>query len=254
MTVSLAAMPVYLAHATSFCAAVWGPVVDALEGVECVTWDFAGHGSGPELETPVNWATFGEQVIQETSPGGIGVGHSMGACALVMAQLADPDRFRALVLIEPIIFPGPHRRLEHPLSVIAEKRKRSFATREDARANFMSRRTFRDWHPQALEGYLSCGLEGEGPVSLTCVPEVEADIYRASNAHDTWDHLAEVEVPVLVLAGEASDTITPDVARRQAAEFSRAGVEIVPGSGHFLPMERPDLVARRARRLAETIG
>lgn len=245
-------MAVYLAHATSFCGAVWRPVVDALEGVDCVSWDFAGHGSGPELSLPVDWTVFGEQVLDETRPGGIGVGHSMGACALIMAQLTDPSRFEFLLLVEPVIFPGPHVRQEHRLSVIASKRRRSFESRAAARENLVAKDAFAAWDSRALDGYVECGLKGEGPVELACDPEVEADIYRASNAHATWDRLGEVDIPILVLAGEESDTIPPKFARQQAAQFRRAGVEIVPDTGHFLPMDEPGLVAARVRRLVET--
>lgn len=245
-------MPVYFAHATSFCGAVWRPVIDRLSGVDCVTWDFAGHGNGPELEVPVHWSRFGDQVLAETDPGGIGVGHSMGACALVMAQLADPVRFRFLILIEPIIFPAPHGREDHPLVAAASKRKTSFDSRQEALENFGSRGAFAGWDPEALKAYVDCGLEGDGPVTLACKPDVEADIYRASNDHDTFERLGEVGIPVLILAGEESDTIAPHLARAQAEQFASAGVEIVSATGHFLPMEMPDLVADRVARIVET--
>jgi pimeloyl-ACP methyl ester carboxylesterase len=56
------------------------------------------------------------------------------------------------------------------------------------------------------------------------------------------------------MSGENSDTISPDFAREQAGQFVRAGVEIVPDTGHFLPMERPEVVADRVRRLVEVTG
>ena len=246
-------MPVYFAHATSFCGGVWNPVIDRLPGVDCVTWDFAGHGNGPELEVPVHWSRFGDQVLVETEPGGIGVGHSMGACALTMAQLSDPDRFRFMVLIEPIIFPAPHGRGEHPLVEAASRRKSSFDSRQAALENFSSREAFSDWDTRALTAYVNCGLEGKGPVTLACRPDVEADIYRASNDHDTFERLGEIDIPVLILAGEESDTMAPGFARIQAEQFVSAGVEIVPGTGHFLPMEKPDLVAERVSRIAGAV-
>jgi pimeloyl-ACP methyl ester carboxylesterase len=245
-------MMVYFAHATSFCGSVWNPVISELSGIDCVTWDFAGHGSGPTLDLPADWHQFGSQVLEETKPGGIGVGHSMGAAALTMAQLADPDRFRFLLLIEPIIFPGPHQRVDHMLSAVASKRKRTFESRSAARDNFASRGAFVDWVPSAIDGYVECGLVGDGPVELACDPEVEADAYRASNAHDTWERLGEIDIPVLILAGEESDTTPPEFARQQATQFSKAGLEILPEAGHFLPMTHPGLVADRVRRLVET--
>lgn len=229
-------------------------MIGALNGVECVTWDFAGHGKGPVLPMPVEWKRFGEQVLDETEPGGIGVGHSMGAAALTMAQLEDPQRFRFLLLIEPIIFPGPHGRLDHPLSLLAVRRRKSFDSREAARNSWASKHAFARWDPSALEAYVRCGLIGDGPVDLACDPDLEADIYRGSNAHETWERLGEIDIPVLVLAGEESDTTPPDFARQQAAQFRRAGVEIVADTGHFLPMEKPRLVADRVRRVAETVG
>jgi pimeloyl-ACP methyl ester carboxylesterase len=245
-------MTVYLAHATSFCGAVWRPVVDQLEGIHSLAWDFPGHGSGPPLKPPFTWEVFAESVLEITEPGGIGVGHSMGAAALAMAQLADPGRFRFLLLIEPIIFPGPHFRGEHQLGVVASKRKERFPSREVARENFASRTAFANWHPDAIDGYVECGLTGDGPIELACNPWVEAEVYRGSREHATFDRLGEIDAPALVLCGEESDTISAEVARKQAKRLGRAGVELVPETGHFLPMERPGLVAERIRRLAGT--
>lgn len=245
-------MTVYLAHATSFCAAVWNPVRDSLAGLDTVAWDFAGHGSAAALSMPVDWSDFGRQVLDETEPGGVGVGHSMGAAAMVMAQVSDPDRFKAMVLIEPVIFPPPFERREHEFSAGALKRKSQFESKKAARANFADK-AFGSWDPRALDGYIECGFVGEGAVSLACPPEVEAEIYWGSTAHDTWAHLPEVQVPVLVLAGADSSFWGEDQIREQAGRFASAGVEFVPDAGHFLPMEKPDLVADRARRLAEAV-
>ena len=246
-------MTVYLSHATGFCGGVWAPVVEDLGSVETVAWDFPGHGSGPRIETPLTWQVFGEFVLDSTRPGGVGVGHSMGAAALLMAQLVDPRRFRALVLVEPIVFPPPHQRVNHPLASIAIKRKREFPNREEALANFAERGAFSDWDDMALRGYVDCGFLGNDPIALACDPEVEAEIYETSNEHDTWDRLEEIEIPTVVLAGAHTDTIKPELARAQAALMG-GGVEIVPDTGHFLPMERPDLIAQRTRRMVEAVA
>jgi len=248
-------MTVYFSHATSFCGAVWNPVRSQLSDVDTVAWDHPGHGRGPVLDRPVDWRRFGQHVLEVTEPGGIGVGHSMGAAALAMAQAADPGRFRALILIEPIIFPGPFSREErYAMASTAERRKAVFASRQEAADNFRGRGPFAGWVDEAFDAYIDCGLIGEDEVRLACAPEVEADIYRAWRDHDTWDKLGSIDVPVLLMAGEHSDTITADHARAQAAQFPSAGLEIVPGTGHFLPMERPDLVAERVRRFVEMVG
>jgi pimeloyl-ACP methyl ester carboxylesterase len=249
-------MPVYLAHATSFCGEVWRPVVEDLTAIETVTWDFPGHGSGPSPEASWSWPSFGEHVLEVTRPGGVGVGHSMGAAALLMAQIADPHRFRFLVLIEPIVFPAPYGRMEgDAMAAVALKRRRAFGSRAEALEHFAARPSFARWDRRALEGYVEGGLlEDGGQVTLACSPEFEAEIYRTSRAHETWEQLDRVEIPVLIVAGADSDTVTPDLVRAQATRMRRAGIEIVPQTGHFLPMERPDLVAERVRRVWQSFG
>jgi len=247
-------MTVYFSHATSFCAAVWDPVRERLTGIETEAWDHPGHGDGPPLDLPVDWRRFGDYVLEVTDPGGIGVGHSMGAAALAMAQAADPGRFRGLLLIEPSILPGPYVRGDNAMAEAALRRRRTFPTREEAAENFRGRGPFVGWDESAFDGYIRCGLIGDGPVRLTCDPVVEADIYRASGDHDTWDRAASIDIPVLLMSGERSNTFTPEFTREQAARFGRAGVEVVARAGHFLPMEMPGLVAVRVRRLVEALG
>lgn len=247
-------MTVFLSHATSFCGAVWNPVMSGLADLEMLAWDHPGHGVGPSIEPPIDWAQFGEYALEVTEPGGIGVGHSMGATALAMAQINDPSRFRALVLIEPVIYPGPFARSDNAMSERAQRRRRDYDSRSEAADSLRERGAFVGWHPAAFDGYIEGALLGDGPVRLACDPEVEADIYRGSGAHDTWERLGSIEIPVLLLYGAESDTIPPEVAREQQARFVRAGLESVGGAGHFLPMERPDLVAERVRRLAETVA
>jgi len=247
-------MKVYFSHATSFCGAVWDPVRDRLGDAETEAWDHPGHGQGPAVDAPIHWSVFGEHVLSVTQPGGIGVGHSMGAAALVMAQAADPARFRALVLIEPVMYPGPRLREDNSLAEKALRRRREFDSREEAADNFRDRGAFVGWDETAFAGYIADGLVGEGPVRLACAPEVEAEIYRGSRDHGAWDDAGDVEVPVLVISGALSEPVPPTLARQQAGLFPRAGLEIVPAADHFLPMQLPELVAGRVRRFVDTIA
>lgn len=174
----------------------------------------------------------------------------MGGTAIVMAELEDPGRFAAMVLVEPVIFETDNPALVEPLVEAALRRTRWFPDRRSARAHFASKAVFSRWDAASLDGYVGDGLvDVDDGVVLACSPEFEAEVYRHYHRHDVWDRLAEVECPVLVLAGEFSDTYPPDLARRLAVRFPRAGWEVVADSGHFLPMERPQLVAARVKAL-----
>ena len=175
----------------------------------------------------------------------------MGGAALVMAEILAPTTFAGFVLIEPMLLPPPYQRAENNLSRGVRKRRRVFESRLAARQNFASKAPFLDWHPEALDGYVECGLvETNEGVELACSPHQEADIYEGSTAHGALDRASEVDVPTLVLAGSETDVYPEAHLRAMTKRFPSAGLEVLAGENHFLPMERPDVVARRIERIA----
>ncbi len=61
--------------------------------------------------------------------------------------------------------------------------------------------------------------------------------------HGAWDRLGEVGAPVLLMAGELSHSHGRGFVGWQAEQFADARWQVVSGAGHFLPMERPGVVA-----------
>jgi pimeloyl-ACP methyl ester carboxylesterase len=169
-----------------------------------------------------------------------------------MAELLRPGTFDSLVLIEPIILPPPFVAGDNPSAAAARKRRASFGSRAEARARLGQKPPFETWNELAFAGYIRDGLRSTGrgeEVALACDPKDEEEIYRTATAHGAWERLGEVAVPVLVMAGGRSDTHDEALIRAIANRFPSAGIEVVAGAGHFLPMERPELVAERIRRL-----
>jgi pimeloyl-ACP methyl ester carboxylesterase len=169
----------------------------------------------------------------------------MGGATLVMAELLAPGTMQGLILIEPIMFPPPFQRVdEHPLAVGATRRRVSFGSAGEAIEAFSSKTAFAGWDERALQGYVDGGLvERGGRVWLACHPELEADAYRSATAHGAYARLSEITCPVLILVGEYSDTHPEAFATHLATLVKDGSYRAIPGTGHFLPMERPDLVA-----------
>ena len=245
---------VAFAHATGFCGEVWRPVVSALpEDFETRVWDFPSHGSAPKWKRPIDWWDLGAYTLRQVGePAGpvIGVGHSMGGAAILMAEIKAPGTFAELLLIEPIVFPPPYGPYEGSQTRLAAKRRNHFESRQDARDNFADKLPFSAWHPSALDGYLECGLvDTPAGTVLACNPRDEVAIYRAATQHRVWELLGSVRAPVTILAGSSSDTHTAELVRRMASQIPEGEFGIIPGTGHFLPMELPDLVANRIERI-----
>jgi pimeloyl-ACP methyl ester carboxylesterase len=246
---------VVLVHATGFCKETWEPVVAALPETTIIALDQRGHGGSDVGSPPFDWWDLGRDVLAVTrrrrrrAPV-VGVGHSSGGAALVMAEIAEPGTFDGLVLVEPVIFPGPYGRFDdHPLAIGALRRRRRFGSVGDVIDTFRARGPFAGWTDQALEAYARHGTidSGDGTRRLACAPEVEAEFYRAATAHGAWDRLAEVACPVVVVIGEQSDSHPEEFARDLTGRFPVADLHIVPEATHFVPMERPREVAQVVR-------
>lgn len=187
----------------------------------------------------------------------LGVGHSLGSVCSLLASARDPGLFRALVLIDPVLFAGARaavwgfmKRIGRvdatPIVRSALRRRDAWDRREDVRASYAGKPVFRLWAEGTLDDYLDAVLaEDGGRVTLRYPKAWEAQVFRTTPS-DAWSQVARVQVPVRVLRGAHSDTFLPSGVRALRRALPEARVIDVPGTGHLLPMERPDEVARLA--------
>jgi len=237
-------------HATGFCKELWEPVIRrAGRPWRVVAPDQRGHGDSDAPPGPCDWWDLGRDLLAVVGDAALerplGLGHSSGAAALVMAELLRPGTFRALMLVEPIVFPPPYFRAEeNPMSAAALRRRASFPSPEAALAAFGGRGPFRHWTDEALALYVAHGLRSrDGAWALKCTPEVEAEFYRGATAHGAWERMGEVICPVLLVAGADSDSHPASFIGAIHRRFAGARLEVVPGAGHLVPMEQPGAVA-----------
>ena len=100
----------------------------------------------------------------------------------------------------------------------------------------------------ARRAYVDFGFDDvdEG-VRLKCRSKDEAAIYRMGFAHRTFQQLPDVRCPVVVACGADTDAIGPPVIEQLAARLPDARTEVLPGLGHFGPLQDPDAVAAAIR-------
>lgn len=189
----------------------------------------------------------------------IGVGHSLGAMTTLMAAIEEPEKFRALVLIEPTLFPlwaGFLMRLMAPLNLFRYlhplvrrtlRRKTSFPDQESMYHNYRGKKIFEAIPDHVLRDYV-LGLAEKGPdgtVGLKYSPAWEVQVYEAGGSadHYVWKNLSRIPCPVLVLRGERSDTVSEDTLARIAQKLPYGKAVTLPAVGHLLPLEEPQQVA-----------
>jgi pimeloyl-ACP methyl ester carboxylesterase len=202
-----------------------------------------------------DWQTFSEDLRvflsnYSTEPV-IGVGHSIGAIVTLRAALKYPRKFRALVLLDPVLY-VPHRLVEwrvqrakdpdaHPLIQITQNRRRTFVSLEEAFTGFRGKSIFRYLSDEQLWIYTE-GItrKTENGYELIYSPEWESRIYFTSlQDFDIWNSLQNLRVPALFLRGSETDTFLADAAALVKEKQPNARVEVVEKSTHIFPLERP---------------
>jgi pimeloyl-ACP methyl ester carboxylesterase len=77
---------------------------------------------------------------------------------------------------------------------------------------------------------------------------------RRAGDHTAEDYLHEVDVPVLVIAGE-KDTFTPaSLSEAMAEQIPNAELLMVKDGTHVTPIEQPELIASRIREFVERVA
>ena len=258
-----------LSHATGFHGRCFDPVVESLHtDYECTSFDFRGYGdSNLPNDWPVAWQGYCDDALAITKSLQnknqiIAVGHSMGATALVMAALIEPELFKALILYEPIIFPESMRNAQtashqpSPLAEGARRRRTTFASRDEAFANYSSKPPMNVFDEKSLRAYVDFGFNDvriaetyENCVVLKCNPEHEARTYETGTSHETWEQLHLLRVPTWIVAGAVAPMQPSSWSELIAKKIPNSKFIQWPDAGHFGPMQQPARLADLVREI-----
>jgi pimeloyl-ACP methyl ester carboxylesterase len=77
---------------------------------------------------------------------------------------------------------------------------------------------------------------------------------QAAMSHDTWDELATIAAPTLVVHGDADLLIPPENGRHLATRIPGARLVLVPSAGHMLQADASDAVRAAVLAFFEPSG
>lgn len=252
---------IFMAHANSLCQDTWVPTIEefrriAREEVHIVTWDHRSHGhSGIDQELPYSWVQLGLDTLKvvDWANGLVGqcqrvaIGHSMGCAAIAVAELERPGTFNSMLFIEPVLTLTPPP-AKNSMAEMTMKRKATFESYDEVRANYATKPAFRNWDPRCMEAYLQGGFARTPQgVTLRCPPWAEAEYYYRNFTGKPFGELRAPHVAFLVAAETSfhrmcSEYVLADLARASHSESLH--FTAVPDVSHFLPQEKPALAAQ----------
>jgi pimeloyl-ACP methyl ester carboxylesterase len=242
---------------------IWKYLWDDLARILSVAhWNYRGHGRSAPPADPaaielVEHAHDLDAVRRALGDGEVVLfGHSMGCQVALEAFRLRRDKVLGIVLIC-----GSSGRITHTFkgtNVLAQLLPR-FIERIDTYPE-IARAIWSRVPPEiALQVAL---LTGEVDKSAI-VPEdlmpymkhmVDIDplmflhMLRAAGEHSAADLLAQVDVPVLVIAGDRDSFTPPRYAEEMAAAMPQAELMMVQGGTHVVPLERKEQVSARVEK------
>jgi pimeloyl-ACP methyl ester carboxylesterase len=252
-------LPLHFLHANGYPPDCYRPLISKLSEqyrVICMRQRPLWPDSRPE--TIKDWHPLSDDFLRflDEHPNSpvIGVGHSVGGIVTLRAALRQPGRFKAVVLIDPVLFPPPIiyswqvisalglGYQMHPLVRAARKRRRQFDDLDRLFNGYRQKAVFKYMDDQSLRAYvegISC--PAEHGYKLCYSVEWEMHIYATSVWHDMdiWEGLPGLRIPLMIVRGAETDTFWASTARRVLRKLPRARVLTIPLSTHLVPLERP---------------
>jgi pimeloyl-ACP methyl ester carboxylesterase len=240
--------PLVLVHGLAGAAANWTELAPLLaKRHRLLVPDLPGHGGSTELPAVAGLQPYAERVALVAEREGMlpapVVGHSLGGLVVLRLALSRPDAVQALVLagaagLSTGGFWG--RQFMTFLSTVRPARlaarRREWISRSPALRRlvfgFVSVADPAGLSRDAVEGFLA------GQLLHTDV----GNAWRALRADDPRQELEAIRCPVLVLWGADDIQLPLD----DAFEYTRrlkARLRVIPGCGHLLIGERPDVCA-----------
>lgn len=205
-----------------------------------LAFDQPGHGRSGSLDSlgaVERMRDFTRALVEKLAlPPLVLVGHSLGAAVALDYALAWPDGVRALVIvgggagfrIEPAL-------LEHARLVTEGKRRRDFDPSAFAPGT----------DPKIQRAAFFAGLKTD--------PRASYGDLLACAAWKREDDLARIEVPTLVVHGDAERPAVVAEADRLCSLLSQARKSVLANAGSMILYERPDTLSAEILSLLETL-
>jgi len=209
----------------------------------------------------VRWQTYANDLIHflDSRNGSsvaspiIGIGHSMGATSTIFAAAKRPDLFSQLILIEPAALTQKNSMLMNsiPLSLRRKyiqpgkstlTRRNRWQDRSVLRSQVGKWKSLAGISPGNLDSFANHLVADKGDeVGLAFPREWEAHNYFHPSS--IWSKLKKVQCPITVIRSEAGMFFDESMWAYWKKLRPQDHVEYIPGYGHLLPLQAPELCA-----------
>jgi len=226
--------PLVLTHGLGGDLHFWDESCEALAAHHrVVRWDVRGFGASDKPPGPYTPGDFARDLAGLLDALGLEAVHllgiSMGGVIAQRFALDFPRRLLSLILVSTSSEVGERAVANwQRLADLVEQRGLDART-ADASRGFSP--GFAAAHPEVVRGVTERARH--------CEPKAYAAAARAVADYQWTADLGRVDAPALVLQGLEDQLTPPGGAVKLGRALSRSRVIMIPGSGHYLPLEQP---------------
>jgi 3-oxoadipate enol-lactonase len=222
--------------------------------------DVRGHGKSARLEKPTTVEKLAEDVDRVLNHLHIDelvlIGWSMGGMISTQYYFDHPEKVRGLILISSRLHKRPGMLIEAYLRTIREM----FTL-------FMDFADFEGFESLKYENQVK--KEVEKMFSKSTSPEIinwavedltknrrrdYLNIVKTLAKYDASDKLHTIKVPTLIIVGDKDERTPPEFSKKVHEKIPNSKLVIIEGYGHYVLLERPDIVNREVLSFLESIG
>ena len=213
---------------------MWDPLAVALApSYRVVRYDTRGHGRSPVPPGPYSMPELASDVVALADSLGIDafgfVGLSLGGAIGQELAVTHPERLRAAVLACTVpAFGDPATWTERAEQV---RTSGMAALAEPTRGRWFTDR-FRTTHPEVVERHIAM-LTGTDPDGYAACCE-------ALSRFDRWESLADITVPVRVVAGDEDPVASVPACSKMASTIPGADLVVLDDASHIASAARPE--------------
>jgi pimeloyl-ACP methyl ester carboxylesterase len=246
-------LPLLLVHGFPLNKELWEPQLTALQDVaRLIAPDLRGHGASEPVPGEYSMdllagdchALLENLGIEEPA---VVCGLSMGGYIALAYYRRYPERLAGLILAATRAGPdSPEAKANRDKMAARAEEKGAGAIAEDMLPKMLS--------PETYTGNPELVARVRQIMAGTSVPGIRGALLGMKARPDATPLLAGIDVPTLVLHGEDDQLIPVEEAQAMHAAIPDSRLEVLPGAGHLLNLERPDAFNRAVRRFLGSLS
>ena len=205
-----------------------------------IALDLRGHGDSAAVEPPsytyADYAADMDKFVHAMDLRDfVLMGHSMGGTVSLLYAATYPGRAKSLIVIDSTVNLSAER--IGRLRSIGEGGGKSYATKEELVARYRLRPGESHAHPDVVRyiGGQSCRQSEDG----TWRHKFDRAVYATREVFDGTPCWNEIRIPALLVKGDRSERITPEVYADVKSRCPQAELEVVTHTDHHVTLDNP---------------